>query len=97
MEATMPVTHVSHKVELFGSHCVVGLGSHGRAGSWRLRCRRVLMLVGSVLFYLAVYGSHPVLLFWMVQPSAPQTLRCFPITQGTCEDAGSDPADLGQG
>lgn len=73
----MPVTHGSCKVELFGSHCGVGLCSHGRAGSWRLRRRRVLMLLRSVLFYLAVCGSHPVLLFRVVQPSALQTLRCF--------------------
>ena len=55
----------------------------------------VLTLVGSVLSFLAGFISHSVLLFWMVQPRAAQTLRCFPVMQGTWEDAGSEPADQG--
>lgn len=70
-------------------------------GPWRLQCCPVLTLVGwwagglcAVLLCVHRVRQSAVLLLWMVQPSASQTLRCFPVTQGSCEDSGSDPGDL---
>lgn len=60
--------------------------------SRRLRCCCVPTPMGFLLFCLAVLGSHPVLLLWVVQHCASQTSRCFPVTQSSWEDAGSDPA-----
>lgn len=93
MEGVMPMTHVYYKVELFGSHCVVGMCGPGNVGFMEavmLLCPNAGGLCAFLLCVGSVGAVAPIL-----QPCASQTLRCILITQGSYEVAGSDSADLG--
>lgn len=92
----MPVTHVDCNVELFGSHCVVGMcgHSHVRFVEAVMLCTDAGGLCAVLLCVGHVRAVASGLLFWSVQPSASQTLRCIPILQGSREVSGSDPEDL---
>lgn len=81
MEGVMPMTHVNFKVELFGSHCVVGVcGIAGFMEAVTLLCLNASGLCAFLLRVGTVRPVAPVLLFWVVQPCASQTSRCILIT-----------------
>lgn len=80
----MARTHVDYKVELFGSHCVAGVcGIAGFMEAMMLVCLNAGGLYAFLLCVGTVRAITPVLLFWVVQPCAFQTLRYIVITQGS--------------
>lgn len=73
----MPMTQVYCKVELFGSHCVVGMCGHGNVGfteAVMLLCSNAGGLCAFLLCVGSVGAVAPIL-----QPCASQTLRCIQL------------------